>query len=292
MADLLSGGAVGAGTGEVLKHVLLPIKKGREFGPTLETNIETLKALAPIVEEMKGYNDLLDRPREEIERLETHIREGEELVRKSKKLNRWKFLRFPHYQTKLKKKDEDLRRRLTVNVQVENRRDLMEVLTHVKEILEILDQFHENQVRKNGVGVSVLAMIGSGKFGGNIFIATLSITPNLKRIVGQLFEHCGYSIPKFTSEEDAINRLRVLLGRNPMLLVLDGVWPGSEGLVDKFKFQTSDFKILVTSRVQLTRFGTPYQLSPLDHHHAASLYRDEYGESSPHKPEEPQVLSL
>lgn len=113
MADLLSGGAVGAVTGEMLKHVLQTIKNGRQFGPTLETNIETLNALAPLVEQIKGYNDELDRPREEIGRLESHIREGEELVRKSKKLNRWKFVLFPHYQAKLQKKDEDLKRHLS-----------------------------------------------------------------------------------------------------------------------------------------------------------------------------------
>ncbi|GAU17397.1 hypothetical protein TSUD_232730 [Trifolium subterraneum] len=74
MADPL-GGAVGAVMGEMVKYALQTIKKGRDFGPTLETNIQTLNALAPLVEEMKGFNDLLDRPREEIKKLETHIRE-------------------------------------------------------------------------------------------------------------------------------------------------------------------------------------------------------------------------
>jgi hypothetical protein len=91
-----------------------------------------------IVEQIKDYSDLLGRPREEIERFETHIKEGKELVRKSKKLTRWKFFRFSHYQTKLKKKDEDLLRHLAVNLQVENRRDLMEMLAKVNVILEII----------------------------------------------------------------------------------------------------------------------------------------------------------
>ncbi|PNY15960.1 putative LRR receptor-like protein kinase [Trifolium pratense] len=64
MADLLSGGAVGAVTGEVLKYALQTIQNGLEFGPTLEMNIETLNALAPLVEQIKDYSDLLGRPRE------------------------------------------------------------------------------------------------------------------------------------------------------------------------------------------------------------------------------------
>jgi hypothetical protein len=82
-------------------------------------------------------------------------------------------------------------------------------------------------------------------------------------------------VPEFHSDEDAINRLGVLLrqvGKNPILLVLDDVWPNSEGLVEKFKFKMSDYKILVTSRVAFRRFGTPFPLDPLDHDHAVSLF--------------------
>jgi hypothetical protein len=144
MADPL-GGAVGAVMGEMVKYAIQTIKKGQDFGPTLETNIQTLNALAPLVEEMKSFNDLLDRPREEINKLETHIREGKELVRKSKKLTLWRFFSFPSYQSKLQKKDEALQRHLAVNVQVENRKDLMDVLIKVNGILEIL-------MRKDNLG--------------------------------------------------------------------------------------------------------------------------------------------
>ncbi|WJX55428.1 hypothetical protein P8452_41196 [Trifolium repens] len=324
MADPL-GGAVGAVMGEMVKYAIQTIKKGQDFAPTLETNIQTLNALAPLVEEMKSFNDLLDRPREEINKLETHIREGKELVRKSKKLTLWRFFSFPSYQSKLQKKDEALQRHLAVNVQVENRKDLMDVLIKVNGILEILmrkdnlGQFDNgNQIRglcgvpeepqckgmveplnklkieliKDGVSVLVLTGLGGsgkstlakklcwdsqikGKFGGNIFFVTVSKTPNLKNIVQTLFEHCGLRVPEFHSDEDAINRLGVLLrqvGKNPILLVLDDVWPNSEGLVEKFKFKMSDYKILVTSRVAFRRFGTPFPLDPLDHDHAVSLF--------------------
>lgn len=83
-------------------------------------------------------------------------------------------------------------------------------------------------------------------------------------------------MPKFQTDEDVVNRLEVLLrvlGKHPILLVLDDVWPGSEDLVEKFKIKIPDYKILVTSRVSFPRFGTSYQLDKLDHVHAESLFR-------------------
>ncbi|RDX91467.1 putative disease resistance protein, partial [Mucuna pruriens] len=115
-----------------------------------------------------------------------------------------------------------------------------------------------------------------GKFKENILFITFSQTPNLKNIVEKLFEHCGYQVPEFLSDEDAIKRLGILLRKiegSPLLLVLDDVWPGSEALVEKFKFQMSDYKILVTSRVAFPKFGTPYILKPLAHEDAMTLFR-------------------
>ncbi|KHN42056.1 Putative disease resistance protein [Glycine soja] len=322
MADLFSGGAVGAVMGELLKGAIATINKGRDFGPTLESNIETLNSLAPQVEEMKRYNKMLDRPIEEIARLESQMQAGEELVRKCSKFGRWRMLSFPYYQSKLKSNDANLKRHFSVNVPAENKRDLMEVVASVRQILEILskkeDFRHSFHLRglsgapqepecvgmdvplsklridllKDGVSVLVLTGLGGsgkstlakkicwdpqvkGKFEGNIFFVTVSKTPNLKYIVETLFEHCGCPVPKFQSDEDAINRLGVLLrlvGKNPILLVLDDVWPSSEALVEKFKIDIPDYKILVTSRVSFPRFGTPCQLDKLDHDHAVALF--------------------
>ncbi|CAL0313903.1 unnamed protein product [Lupinus luteus] len=115
-----------------------------------------------------------------------------------------------------------------------------------------------------------------GKFGGNILFVTFSKIPKLEIIVERLFEHCGYRVPKFQSNEDAIQRLGFLLrkiGQSPIMLVLDDVWPDSEPLVEKFKFQMPDYKILVTSRVAFPKFGTPYILKPLRHEDAVTLFR-------------------
>nr|KYP47979.1 putative disease resistance protein At5g66900 family [Cajanus cajan] len=115
-----------------------------------------------------------------------------------------------------------------------------------------------------------------GKFKENILFITFSQTPKLKNVVERLFEHCGYHVPEFLSDEEAIKRLGILLRKiegSPLLLVLDDVWPGSESLVEKFKFQMSDYKILVTSRVAFPKFGTPYILKPLAHEDAITLFR-------------------
>ncbi|KAK7331122.1 hypothetical protein VNO77_25336 [Canavalia gladiata] len=331
MADLLSGAAVGAGLQEVLKYALKTIEKGREFRPTLKRNMETLDALAPVVEKIKRYSNELDHSKEEIERLENEIRAGRELVNKCSKFRWWKFLSFPRSRDKLQEKDRRLIRHLSIDVQAQMARDTMEILCKVREILDILMKEScgvgnpgkgellrglsgapeipeytvgldeplkklKIELLKDG-SVSVLLLTGlagsgkstlakklcwddqvKGKFGENIFFVTVSKTPNLKTIVRILFEHCGRQVLEFQSDEDAINRLGRLLRqvgteKSPILLVLDDVWPGSEGLVEKFKFQISNYKILVTSRVAFPRFENPCHLKPLNHDDAVSLFR-------------------
>ncbi|CAK8562366.1 unnamed protein product [Lathyrus sativus] len=114
------------------------------------------------------------------------------------------------------------------------------------------------------------------KFKENMIFVTFSKTPMLKIIIERLFEHCGYyPVPEFQTEEDAVNRLGLLLKKvegSPLLLVLDDVWPNSETLIDKLQFQISDFKILVTSRVAFPKYRTTCVLEPLVHEDAVILF--------------------
>ena len=105
----------------------------------------------------------------------------------------------------------------------------------------------------------------------------------MKVIVQKLFDykHCR---PEFLiqSDEQAIEQLPQLLnhiGPNPILLILDDVWLGSESLPEKFKFNIPKYKILVTSRTAFSRFEFTYHLKPLNDvdamtlfHHSASLH--------------------
>ncbi|CAK7339412.1 unnamed protein product [Dovyalis caffra] len=115
-----------------------------------------------------------------------------------------------------------------------------------------------------------------GKYKDNIFFITVSKRPNLKVIVQNLYLRMGYShVPEFQSDDDAVNNLEQLLKLttpNPILLVLDDVWPESEFLIDKLKFQIPDYKILVTSTCVFSRFTSTHKLQPLNDVNATVLF--------------------
>ncbi|KAG6666345.1 hypothetical protein CIPAW_01G025100 [Carya illinoinensis] len=114
-----------------------------------------------------------------------------------------------------------------------------------------------------------------GKY--EIFFVMVTKTPNLKDIIRRIFCHKGDRVPEFQSDEDAINHLKQLLNRikqqNPILLILDDVWSGSESLLEKFKFHMTGYKILVTSRTAFPRFSCKYKLEPLSDEDATKLFR-------------------
>ncbi|XP_062014445.1 probable disease resistance protein At5g66900 [Rosa rugosa] len=132
------------------------------------------------------------------------------------------------------------------------------------------------------------------KFKNNIIFIPVSKNPNLDQIVQQLYGRNSSSAPR--NKENAIESWaswRRLWNKNqdPLLLVFDDVWSGyrSEFILDKFvQLKMSNYKILVTSRFELLRFGSPYRLPLLEFdnamklfHHSASL-----GDKSSHIPKD------
>ncbi|OMO56744.1 Disease resistance protein [Corchorus capsularis] len=114
------------------------------------------------------------------------------------------------------------------------------------------------------------------KFKDNIFYIIVSKAPNMEVILQKLLQLEDYAMPKFQSEVDALNQVEQNfreMGPNPILLILDDVWPGSESLVDKLKFSLPDYKILVTSRVNFHSFDFNYRLKPLNDDDAMKLFR-------------------
>ncbi|GMP28093.1 hypothetical protein CsSME_00003778 [Camellia sinensis var. sinensis] len=113
-----------------------------------------------------------------------------------------------------------------------------------------------------------------GKFTDNIFFVAFSKAPNLMVITERLLQHNGYQVPQFQTDEEAMNQLESMLKRigQPILLVLDDVWFGSEFLVERFKFQISDYKILITSRSVFPRFSSTYRLTLLKDEQAMALF--------------------
>ncbi|TQD97229.1 hypothetical protein C1H46_017160 [Malus baccata] len=129
-------------------------------------------------------------------------------------------------------------------------------------------------------------------FKDNIFFVTVSKKPKLENIVHDLYQRKGFPVPTFQNEVGAVTLLQLFLkevGQNPLLLVLDDVWSGSESLVEKFhQIKTENHKFLVTSRSEFRGYGIPYHLQSLDHdnamklfHHSASL-----GDKSSHIPKD------
>lgn len=100
------------------------------------------------------------------------------------------------------------------------------------------------------------------KFNNSIYFVIVSKKPNLD-VVEEVYQSMN--------SEDA--------RQNPLLLVLDDVWLGSESLLQKFdELKRPNDKILVTSRSEFPGFGTPYFLQSLNDkdsmtlfHHSASL---------------------
>lgn len=89
------------------------------------------------------------------------------------------------------------------------------------------------------------------KFGDNIFFIVVSQRGNLELIVKQLYKHKGSEVPTFQNEVHAAQWLHTFFKneiQNPLLLVLDDVWSGSESILENFQFDMPNLKILVTSR--------------------------------------------
>jgi hypothetical protein len=116
-----------------------------------------------------------------------------------------------------------------------------------------------------------------GKFNENIFFITFAKAPKLNIIVQKIYQHTGYPVPEFQSDEDTFNQLEYLMKqivkKGPILLVLDDVWLESVSLVDNFVFEIPNYKILVTSRFAIGRFGHPFVLKPLSEAHAINLFK-------------------
>ncbi|XP_050369160.1 uncharacterized protein LOC126787285 isoform X2 [Argentina anserina] len=106
------------------------------------------------------------------------------------------------------------------------------------------------------------------KFKGNIFFVTVSKRPNLDYIIHQLYQQMGSEASTFHNNVSEVKWLEQFIreaGQNPLLLVLDDVWSGSESLLQKLdEFielnKVSNYKLLVTSRTEFPRFGSSYNL--------------------------------
>ncbi|KAI4327491.1 hypothetical protein L6164_019944 [Bauhinia variegata] len=291
---------------ESLKWLLESIKNSKKFSAAGLIFDSSRKGWTPPLREINRRSLELGRPLEEL--VEKLIRETEKESQQLSSKNTWrKSYSFPASLDKLQENDDslvsDLKKRDVLEILCKQTRIgngiQMKGLCGAPESPEFtvgLDRPLNNlkfELLKDGVSILNLTGFGGsgkttlarklcrdddirGKFKENIMFVVFSKSPNLKIIVEKLFQHWGFQAPEFQSDESAVSGLELLLkeiGTSPKLLVLDDVWVGSESLVDKFKFQIPDYKILVTSRVAFPRFGTPCHLKPLSHDDALTLFR-------------------
>ncbi|KAM3705594.1 hypothetical protein ACJW31_03G091800 [Castanea mollissima] len=283
---------LGAALGEAFNILHEVVKKyGRKalnFNSAFKRLKRNLDRYAPAMEEIRKASKELELPKEETESLIDQIKKGKELIRKCSEKN-WLLRIFKYYDelTELNAAIVTLRRNKKKETwpsySVPKAPDF--IVGFDVPLKELKTKLWEESLllltAPGGCGkttlVKMLCQDGEikDKFGDNIFFATISNAPDLKVIVQTLLSHAGAQVPKFQSDEDAINHLQELpkrIGSNPTLLILDDVWPGSETLLEKFTFHMPNFKILVTTRTAFTRFSS-YELKPLDAKDAKTLFR-------------------
>ncbi|KAM5576427.1 hypothetical protein ABKV19_007345, partial [Rosa sericea] len=110
----------------------------------------------------------------------------------------------------------------------------------------------------------------------------------------------GTRMLSFQSEEIALDMLQQLLnntGEDPVLLVMDNVWPGNMtySLLASFKFKESEmsnYKILVTSRYVLPGFDVEYHVEELNDNDAMLLRNSTLLTGSSSIPEDLQIKAV
>lgn len=304
-AKLIEGADLAVSFQELLKKIIEMIEKAHKSRFRLQIFRLTLKDSTSLVEDIKNLNDHLDQPREEIEKLIQEKDAGDELVGKSRKIRFWKFLvKYLSFSSR----GENNKMVTDVKETLKEVREILKTMSKDNSEHEITCSPPQNTEIVIGMeepwlrlkmevlkdGASTLELTGlpgsgkttlarklcsddqvKGKFRDHILFVTFSKTPNFKVIVESLFQPYG-KVPEFHSDEEAAKELGLLLSKisgSPILLVLDDVWPSSEALIQNFKFQIPDYKILVTSRVKFPTIKSQIHLKPLRYEDALTLFR-------------------
>ncbi|XP_059623789.1 probable disease resistance protein At5g66900 [Cornus florida] len=314
--ELVGGAVLGAVVGELLRAILDVKDQAISFRSRLERLESSVKSIDSIVREIKELDRELVLPVEETKMFTDRLREAVNLVHNCSTTKWWNFIMKFCYMMKLKELDETVEKFCQTLVLLRDSRKNLVKLNEMQsgvyvgpcgapEVLEFivgLDvplQELKTRLLEKGVQVVVLSAPGGygkstlakklchdaeikGIFADNVFFVTVSNTPDLRVIVGKMYQHCkSFPVPEFLSDDDAINQLGILLqskiGLGSVLVVLDDVWhesDSSESLIEKFKLGLigiPGYKILVTSRTNITNFVS-YKLDLLSDEDAMALF--------------------
>ncbi|CBI23290.3 unnamed protein product, partial [Vitis vinifera] len=278
-AELVGGSALGAGFGKLITAVLDARKKITQFDSSLKKLEERLNSITPSIVEVKKFMDQSNHPRVELEKLIQILKDGEKLIHKCSEVsscdyfNNWSNRGVSDNYESLGSCEATDPPAFMVGLDVP-----------LKELKRRLFTDGESRIvvsAPGGCGKTTLAKRlchdqQVKEYFTDICYVTVSKTCDLIGIIKKLFWHNAERVQGFQSEEDAVNQLELMLKRKVesgrILLVLDDVWSGSKSVPDKFKFQISKFKVLVTSRNEFPGFGSTYNLKLLNEEDAKTLF--------------------
>ncbi|XP_023731131.1 probable disease resistance protein At5g66900 isoform X2 [Lactuca sativa] len=309
---LFLGAVLGVAVTKLSDVIIDVLKKPSQFSSELTKIRETITRIKPIFDEIEKLTKVLDRPKHENDMFIAQMKGAEALILKCKRV-KWNLYKRYSYALKLDALNKSMLEFFRFDVQLVMVRDQKVIMSMMKgdssrsscripslkgSVIGFEDRVRKlkEMVLKDSVGdecsvVVVSAPGGCGKttlvtmlchdpeikenFGGNIYFATISDTPNLKIVIKNLLER---KEADFINDDDAINQWGSFLGENgsEVLLVLDDVWPDSitnlsDSIINRFKFNLKGYKILATSRITFTEFNT-YQLKLLNEQDATTLF--------------------
>ncbi|KAJ9552590.1 hypothetical protein OSB04_016635, partial [Centaurea solstitialis] len=309
---VILGAVVGEALSTLSDIIIRVMKKSSQFRSTLAQLQETITRIKPIFTEIEYLYKVLDRPTQEIHMFIDQLKVAVDLVRKcehikwnpyktyrhSLKLDDQNALLLRFFQIELLQ-PRDVKELLVAVKDVQERMEKgnsggwfpllkSDVIGFDDQLRDLKAMVLKDSMVDDCSVVVVSAGEGwgkttlvtklchdpqiQGKFGRNIYFATISETPNLKVVIKNLLPKNQFDHQlDFTSNEDAVYRWGSFLRGNnsEILLVLDDVW--HEFVIRDFRFKLRGYKILVTSRMSFTQFDT-YQLQLLNHKDATNLF--------------------
>ncbi|XP_028756306.1 probable disease resistance protein At5g66900 isoform X2 [Neltuma alba] len=289
---------------DLAKDGVAIVTRGLEYNGTRESLEATVNDLSPVVERIEDSLTRLDLPIQlkHVQKLKKLLAKNAEAIGKHK-IHWWNCVLAPWYQQKLEKEAADLERFASAQTQIH----MFHLLTKILSVLSSkgppslgrrtnyayrfadplderfpkftvgLDGDSMQELRKNLLTgkeqvINLYGMPGSGKttmaqklcrdpqvqgkFKKNIFFETLGSQIEVEEAVKKLRDH---ELPKY--------------GENPVLLVLDDVWPRTEDIVEMMSLKHKDSRILVTSRTEMKAAGSRHLMKLLSDKDAEKLLR-------------------
>ncbi|XP_028789775.1 probable disease resistance protein At5g66900 [Neltuma alba] len=289
---------------DLAKDGVAIVTRGLEYNSTRESLEATVTDLSPVVEGIEDSLKRLDLPigLKHVQELKKLLAKNTEAIGKLK-IHWWNCVLAPWYQQKLQKEGANLERFASVQTQIH----IFHLLTEILSVLSSkgppslapptnyahkfadplderfpkftvgLDGDSMQELKKNLLTgkeqvINLYGMPGSGK---TTMAQKLCRDPQVQGKFKKniFFETLGSQI----EVDEAIQKLRdhglAKYGENPVLLVLDDVWPRTENIVEMISLKHKDSRILVTSRTEMKAAGSRCLMKLLSDEDAEKLLR-------------------